>query len=150
MKIFQIFWSSAYNVHCTSNGYIIVHSKEQLAPWTFKYPKMPKLPPFPVREISLVQFLKGENSDPTVALIAESHGKTSAQVLIRYAIDRGLIVIPKSVTPERLAANADVFDFQLTNDEVSTLLGLERGFRVVEIEANKNHKYYPWRENYAE
>ena len=108
------------------------------------------LVPFPVREIFLVQFLKGENSDPTVALIAESHGKTSAQVLIRYAIDRGLIVIPKSVTPERLAANADVFDFQLSNDEVSTLLGLERGFRVVEIEANKNHKYYPWRENYAE
>ena len=85
-----------------------------------------------------------------MASIAEKYNKSPAQVLIRYALDRGLIVIPKSVTPSRLAANADVFDFELDAEEVSTLLGLDRGFRVVEIAANKNHKYYPWRKNYTE
>merc|ERR1712227_119462 len=123
--------------HCLSNGVEIM---------AYSPLGNPAAPPTRKWEKNSVPLIK----DPTVALIAESHGKTSAQVLIRYAIDRGLIVIPKSVTPERLAANADVFDFELSKDEVSTLLGLERGFRVVEIEANKNHKYYPWRENYAE
>lgn len=83
-------------------------------------------------------------------MIADKYNKSPAQVLIRYAIDRGLIVIPKSVTPARLAANADVFDFQLDADEVATLMGMERGFRVVEIAANKEHKYYPWADNYSE
>ena len=88
--------------------------------------------------------------DPIVASIGESYGKTSAQVLIRYAIERGLIVIPKSVTKSRLEANSNVFDFELSSDDKATLNGLERGFRVVELAANKDHKYYPFRDNYSE
>ena len=88
--------------------------------------------------------------DPVVASIGESYGKTSAQVLIRYAIERGLIVIPKSVTKSRLAANADVFDFELSENDLARLKDLERGFRVVELAANKDHKYYPFRDNYSE
>lgn len=88
--------------------------------------------------------------DPIVSKIAEKYGKTNAQVLIRYAIDRGVIVIPKSVTKSRLEANSNVFDFELDGGDKETLLNLERGFRVVELAANIDHKYYPFRENYSE
>ena len=88
--------------------------------------------------------------DPVVGSIGESYGKTSAQVLIRYAIERGLIVIPKSVTKSRLAANAEVFDFELSENDLARLKDLERGFKVVELAANKDHKYYPFRDNYSE
>ena len=88
--------------------------------------------------------------DPVVGSIGESYGKTSAQVLIRYAIERGLIVIPKSVTKSRLAANAEVFDFELSENDLARLKDLERGFKVVELAANKDHKYYPFRKNYSE
>ena len=71
-------------------------------------------------------------------------------MLIRYAIERGLIVIPKSVTKSRLEANADVFDFELSANDMEKLNALERGFRVVELAANQDHKYYPFRDNYTE
>lgn len=69
----------------------------------------------------------GELVDPVVARIAEGHGKTPAQVLLRWALDRGDIVFPKSLRRERLEENLDVFDFGLTADEVSALAALDRG-----------------------
>jgi 2,5-diketo-D-gluconate reductase A len=67
--------------------------------------------------------------NPTVASVAEAHGKTPAQVLIRWSIQLGNIVIPRSSSPERVKSNLDVFDFELTDDEVSTLNGLDSGTR---------------------
>lgn len=63
-------------------------------------------------------------TDPTLAEIADRFGKTPAQVIIRWHIDSGLIVIPKSVRPERLRENIDVFDFTLDDaamDEIAAL-----------------------------
>ena len=54
------------------------------------------------------------------------------------------------MTKSRLAANADVFDFKLSENDLSQLKELERGFRVVELAANQDHKYYPFRDNYSE
>jgi diketogulonate reductase-like aldo/keto reductase len=64
--------------------------------------------------------------DPLVADIAERLGRTPAQVLIRWAIQRDLIVLPKSTHRDRIEQNAQVFDFELTDADVAALDGLDR------------------------
>jgi diketogulonate reductase-like aldo/keto reductase len=65
-------------------------------------------------------------SDPTVARIAEALGRTPAQVLLRWCLQRETIVIPKSTHRERLAENAQLFDFALSADELADLDALDR------------------------
>lgn len=67
--------------------------------------------------------------NPAVAEIADAVGKTPAQVLIRWSIQLGNIVIPRSSSPERIASNFAVFDFELADDQVATLDGLDDGTR---------------------
>ncbi|MFF8571715.1 aldo/keto reductase [Streptomyces sp. NPDC015408] len=67
--------------------------------------------------------------DPVVTRIAETHGKSPAQVLLRWGIQQDRSVIPKSTRRHRIAENIDVFDFTLTPDEVKALDGLETGRR---------------------
>jgi 2,5-diketo-D-gluconate reductase A len=68
--------------------------------------------------------------DPQIALIAERTGKTPAQVVLRWHIERGDIVFPKSVTPARIRENIDVFDFELTGEDVEVISALDRGQRT--------------------
>ncbi|MBB2894389.1 aldo/keto reductase [Flexivirga oryzae] len=70
-------------------------------------------------------------SDPTIAKIARAHGKTPAQVMLRWHLQEGRQVIPKSVRPTRIAENFDVFDFELTPDEVAGIDALEQGMTMV-------------------
>ena len=63
--------------------------------------------------------------DPTIAGIAERLGRTPAQVLIRWAIQHGLVVLPKSTHQERIQENAQVFDFELSPDDMTTLDSLD-------------------------
>ncbi|MFF7865547.1 aldo/keto reductase [Streptomyces qaidamensis] len=67
--------------------------------------------------------------DPAVTRIAEAHGKSPAQVLLRWGLQQGRSVIPKSTKRHRIAENIDVFDFVLTADELKALDGLETGRR---------------------
>ena len=69
-------------------------------------------------------------ADPVIGGIAERHGKTAAQVLIRWHIHLGNIVIPKSVNPERIASNFDVFDFDLDASDMSAIASLETDTRL--------------------
>jgi diketogulonate reductase-like aldo/keto reductase len=65
-------------------------------------------------------------SNQTVKRIAESIGRTSAQVLLRWSLQRGLVVIPKSTQSERIAENARIFDFTLTDEDMAELDALDR------------------------
>jgi diketogulonate reductase-like aldo/keto reductase len=67
--------------------------------------------------------------DPAIAAIATAHGKTPAQVMIRWHLQEGRSAIPKSVRPERIAENFRVFDFELTPSELKTLDTLDTGIR---------------------
>ncbi|HEY1520114.1 MAG TPA: aldo/keto reductase [Solirubrobacteraceae bacterium] len=68
--------------------------------------------------------------DPTIEEIAAAHGRAAAQVVLRWHIQLGNIVIPKSVTPKRIEENFRIFDFELGEDEMQALSELERGERT--------------------
>ena len=65
--------------------------------------------------------------DPVVGQIAQKVAKTPAQVVLRWHIERGDIVFPKSSTPQRIRENIDIFDFELSDDQIDELTGLDRG-----------------------
>ena len=68
-------------------------------------------------------------NDPVIRRVAEQHGKTAAQVMLRWQLQLGHSVIPKSVRPERIAENFDVFGFELTPGQMSELGALDTGVR---------------------
>ncbi len=65
--------------------------------------------------------------DETIGTIAAAHGKSPAQVTLRWHVERGDIVFPKSMSPERMAENFDIFDFELSADEVAQITALDKG-----------------------
>ncbi|MBA8963766.1 diketogulonate reductase-like aldo/keto reductase [Rhodococcus percolatus] len=67
--------------------------------------------------------------DPTIGNIAAAHGKTPAQTMLRWHLQQGRQVIPKSVTPSRITENFDVFDFELTADQLAAIDALDTGVR---------------------
>jgi 2,5-diketo-D-gluconate reductase A len=66
-------------------------------------------------------------NDPTIVRIAAAHDKSPAQVVLRWHVQLGLVAIPKSANPGRIAENIEVFDFELSNEEMTTITGLNRG-----------------------
>lgn len=67
--------------------------------------------------------------DPVIAGIAAAHGKSPAQVMLRWHLQQDRQVIPKSVTPSRIAENFDVFDFELTAEQLAAIDALDTGVR---------------------
>ncbi|MGW2838816.1 aldo/keto reductase [Streptomyces sp. NPDC001493] len=67
---------------------------------------------------------------PTVVAVAQKHGRTPAQVVLRWHLQLGNVVIPKSVTPSRIAENIDVFDFELDADDLAAFAALDEGKRL--------------------
>ncbi|MFJ8931267.1 aldo/keto reductase [Streptomyces sp. NPDC102364] len=68
--------------------------------------------------------------DEAITTIAARHGKSPAQVVLRWHLQLGNVVIPKSVTPARIRENLDVFDFTLTDDELASIATLDRDLRT--------------------
>jgi 2,5-diketo-D-gluconate reductase A len=68
--------------------------------------------------------------DRVIVEVANAHGKTPGQVVIRWHLQLGNVVIPKSVTPARIRENIDVFDFELTGDQMDAIAALDRGERI--------------------
>jgi 2,5-diketo-D-gluconate reductase A len=75
-------------------------------------------------------FAEGRNdhfTNPVLTGIGASYGKSVAQVVLRWLVQRGIVVIPKSVRPDRMAENFDIFDFELTDDDLARIATLEIG-----------------------
>ncbi|XP_072730252.1 aldo-keto reductase family 1 member B10-like isoform X2 [Ciconia boyciana] len=86
--------------------------------------------------------------DPKIKEIAVRHHKTPAQVLIRFLIQRDVIVIPKSDKPQRIEENIKVFDFELSKTEMDVILSFNRNWRAVPALQAVNHKDYPFKAEY--
>ncbi|XP_049817257.1 1,5-anhydro-D-fructose reductase-like [Aethina tumida] len=85
--------------------------------------------------------------DETVVKIAKKHDKSPAQVLLRFLIQRDLVVIPKSVNPKRIAENFDIFDFKLDDQDMKDLKALNKDERVLDFSTFKGftkHPEYPF------
>ncbi|MFC8617150.1 aldo/keto reductase [Micromonospora purpureochromogenes] len=75
-------------------------------------------------------FAEGKNnlfSDPVLTEIGAGYGKSVAQVVLRWLVQRGVVVIPKSVRAERMAQNIDIFDFALTDEQMARIAGMDTG-----------------------
>ena len=73
---------------------------------------------------------KGLLEDTTLASLAEKYGKSPAQIVLRWHVQLGNVVIPKSATPSRIRENIQVFDFEIAEDDMNVIAGLETGERV--------------------
>ena len=75
-------------------------------------------------------FAEGKNNlftNPTLSAIGDAHGKSVGQVVLRWLTQRQVVVIPKSVRPERMAENFDIFDFELTDDQMKQIATIDTG-----------------------
>lgn len=82
-----------------------------------------------VRVEAWAPFAEGQHgvfNDPAITAIAQAHGKTTGQVILRWLLQRGITVIPKSVHQERMVENMDVFDFELSPAEMQAMAALDR------------------------
>lgn len=71
-----------------------------------------------------------EMNDPAIKKIAKKHNKTYAQIMIRWCIEQGFVVIPKSVNPERIKENINIFDFELDKQDLDEIAQLDRNLRT--------------------
>lgn len=87
--------------------------------------------------------------DPKIVAMAAKYGKSPAQIIIRWQVQRGVIVIPKSVTPARIVENSSVFDFKLTDAEMQEVDGYDCNGRLIVPMLNgkardAGHPHYPF------
>jgi len=82
--------------------------------------------------------------DPILTEIGNKYNKTTVQVVLRYSVDRGLIPIPKSVTPSRIQQNVDIFDFRLTPEDIEKIDAFNLDRRVVTPFFWKASPFYPF------
>ena len=75
--------------------------------------------------------MKGRVMDiPVIQALAAKYSKTPVQIVLRWDIQNGVVTIPKSVTPERIISNADIFDFELTDEDISKIDRLDKNSRI--------------------
>ncbi|CAD7083079.1 unnamed protein product [Hermetia illucens] len=87
-------------------------------------------------------------NDKKIIEIGKKYNKSSAQVILRWLVDSGVVPIPKSVTKSRIQANIDIFDFQLSAEDRQVLDGFNTGHRIIPMTHAKNSPHYPFHEEF--
>lgn len=82
--------------------------------------------------------------DETAKKLENKYSKTATQICLRFLIQSGVVPIPKSVTPQRIESNFDVFDFEIDEEDMMTLNQYNCDNRILRYEPYANHKYYPF------
>jgi len=82
--------------------------------------------------------------DPKLVELAQKYGKTVAQILLRYQTQRGVVVIPKSVTKSRIVSNLHCTGFELSAEDVKYIDSFDCNGRVCALEWVNDHPYYPF------
>lgn len=105
---------------------------------------------FGTRLMSWAPFAEGRNgffTDPTLSAIGARHGKSVAQIALRWLVQRGIIVIPKSTHIERMRQNIDIFDFSLSDDDMAAISALDTGRSLFfdHHDAETAHMFMNWR-----
>uniref|UniRef100_A0A671MC70 Zgc:56622 n=1 Tax=Sinocyclocheilus anshuiensis TaxID=1608454 RepID=A0A671MC70_9TELE len=83
--------------------------------------------------------------DPVVGEIGKKHKRTPAQVLLRYHVQRDIVVIPKSMKPHHILENTKIFDFTLDEEDMNALRSLNRGWKACIITQLESHPFYPFK-----
>ncbi|XP_024137844.1 aldo-keto reductase family 1 member D1 isoform X2 [Oryzias melastigma] len=86
--------------------------------------------------------------DELLVKIARKYNKSTAQVALRFNVQRGVVVIPKSFNPERIKHNFQIFDFALTEEEITAIEALNKNVRFVELKMWSDHPEYPFHDDY--
>ncbi|XP_074122952.1 prostaglandin-E(2) 9-reductase-like [Sminthopsis crassicaudata] len=86
--------------------------------------------------------------DPVLGNIAKKHNRTPAQVVLRYQIQRGVVVLAKSFNQKRIKENFQVFDFQLTSEDMKVIDGLNRNLRYLTLDIFQDNINYPFNDDY--
>jgi len=80
--------------------------------------------------------------DPTIREIADAHGKTAAQVILRWHIQEGFSVIPGASNPDYIKENIQIFDFELNEDEMRTMRSLNKNKRFFNVSLEEKERTY--------
>ncbi|XP_064602989.1 aldo-keto reductase family 1 member A1-like isoform X2 [Liolophura sinensis] len=83
-------------------------------------------------------------TDKVLISIGEKYGKTPQQIALKFQVQRGVAIIPKSNTPSRIRGNRELFDFTLTEEEMKQIEGLDRNFRILWINFFRPSREYPF------
>ncbi|XP_029473480.1 aldo-keto reductase family 1 member A1 isoform X2 [Rhinatrema bivittatum] len=95
--------------------------------------------------------------EPALQALAVKHGKSPAQILLRWQVQRGVVTVPKSITPTRILENLQVFDFSLTEEEMKSISSFNKNWRYIipmmtvegkSIPRDAGHPYYPFNDPY--
>jgi len=90
-----------------------------------------------------------ELGDPVILQLATKYNKSPSQIVIRYHLDRGISLVPKSVTPSRIKENFEVFDFKLSKEDIDAIDALNKPEgRIVKLPQYSKHPNYPFAEEY--
>jgi diketogulonate reductase-like aldo/keto reductase len=113
--------------HTASLGDVVPHVDQvEFSPWSYRAGLVRACEELGCVPEAYSPLTRGRRlGDPVLATVAAAHGRTPAQVLLRWCVQRGIVVIPKSARRERIAENARIFDFELAAEEMAALDALD-------------------------